>query len=103
MTTKLRIAGWILFASGAGYIGFLISQGSIDWKDPWAVAAALSMPIGMGLTTLATVVGLVRQRLQGPQRPVVEAEPPPDPNKPVKTYKVRPLESEKLKNEEKKP
>jgi len=100
MGTKLRIAGWILFVGGAGYCGFLISQGEVNWKDPWTVAAAIAMPLGMACTTMATAIGIIQQRLRKPR--MAQPEPEPDPNLPVKTYKVRPLEKEKLKVEEKK-
>ena len=79
LSTKLRIAGWCVSLAGAGLLVF--SGGFSGNSMIWAMAGALSMVLGMILTSTSSLVAHL-QHMRSLRRPLPPGEndgAPPNP------------------------
>ncbi len=107
MQGLFRGLSWLLFGASFCIAAYKMSTTGLVRTDPLVMTAMIGMALGMlcgGVATTAGVFDERRKRRKAMEEalgggPAEEHAPPPDPNKPLKQYKVRPLDSEKLKTE----
>lgn len=106
MQGLFRGLSWLLFGSAFAIAAYKMATTGLVRTDPLTMVAMIGMALGMLCGGIATTAGVFEERRKR-RRQMEEAlgggpadeQPAPDPNKPVKQYKARPLDAEKLKSE----